>query len=127
MSYTCAAWEEQGTCLSPHSQCRARVQSQQGKHKAQRSEVSVHSPSHHGGVLHFHSGSLGRRLRRGRVCRDSFLLCQQNLPRGEKANSVLLESAVRGLEINVGEGGAEEREWGWGWSEGGVHVEWGDW
>jgi hypothetical protein len=43
------------------------------------------------------------------VCCDSFLLCQQNLPRGEKANSVLLESAVRGPEINVGEGGAEER------------------
>lgn len=42
-------------------------------------------------------------------CDDSFLLCQQNLPRGEKANSVLLESAARGLEINVGEGGAEER------------------
>lgn len=38
-----------------------------------------------------------------------FCFANKKLPRGEKANSVLLESAVRGLEINVGEGGAEER------------------
>lgn len=37
-----------------------------------------------------------------------FCFANKKLPRGEKANSVLLESAVRGLEINVGEGGAEE-------------------
>lgn len=55
------------------------------------------------GVLHFQSGFPGQEAE-ACICCDSFLLCQQNLPRGEKANSVLLESAVRGLEINVGEG-----------------------
>lgn len=64
--------------------------------------------SRHGGVLRFQSGFPGQEAE-AYICCDSFLLCQQNLPRGEKANSVLLESAVRGLEINVGEGGAEER------------------
>lgn len=45
------------------------------------------------------------------MCMLRFLsaLPTKKLPRGEKANSVLLESAARGLEINVGEGGAEER------------------
>lgn len=62
----------------------------------------------HRGVLHFRSGSLGRRLRHVYAA-IPFCFANKKLPRGEKANSVLLESAVRGLEINVGEGGAEER------------------
>lgn len=56
-----------------------------------------------------------------------FCFANKKLPRGEKANSVLLESAVRGLEINVGEGGARKREWGWGEREGGARADWEVW
>lgn len=91
------------------------MNSQQGEHKAQEvgclRALAMHTTqgsSCHGGVLRFQSGFPGQKAE-ACLCCDSFLLCQQNLPRGEKANSVLLESAVRGLEINVGEGGAEER------------------